>query len=112
MTMSDRIVILREGRIVQIGSPDELYHRPATRFVAEFLGRATFLSGVVELVDGDTFVLRVGDMSVRALIARGDLKPGARAVLALRPERITVVETTVPQNGGNRLPGIVNSTPF
>src|SRR5258708_25110779 len=78
MMMADRIVILGEGRIVQIGSPDELYHRPATRFVAEFLGRATFLSGIVEMVDGGTFVLRVGDTSVRAVVARGDPRPGER----------------------------------
>jgi spermidine/putrescine ABC transporter ATP-binding subunit len=111
MTMSDRIVILREGRIVQIGSPAELYHRPATRFVAEFLGRATFLSGIVVTVEGNTFVLRVGDTSVRSLIPGGDLKPGEPAVLALRPERIVVVET-VSQDPVNRLPGTISSTAF
>jgi putative spermidine/putrescine transport system ATP-binding protein len=111
MTMSDRIVILRDGRIVQTGSPAELYHRPTTRFIAEFLGRATFLSGVVDDVEGDTFVLRVGNARVRSRIPLAGVKRGDPAVLALRPERIAVVETA-SQEGVNRLAGTISSTAF
>jgi putative spermidine/putrescine transport system ATP-binding protein len=48
LSMSDRVAILRDGRLLQLGAPAELYERPATRFVAEFLGRSNFLSGTVE----------------------------------------------------------------
>jgi putative spermidine/putrescine transport system ATP-binding protein len=111
MTMSDRIVILRDGRIVQIGSPAELYHRPASRFVAEFLGRATFLTGVVESVDDNAFALRIGDRTIRSVISDRALKSGDTAVLALRPERIIVSETT-SGTGANCLPGTISSTAF
>jgi putative spermidine/putrescine transport system ATP-binding protein len=111
MTMSDRIVILRDGRIVQTGSPAELYHRPTTRFVAEFLGRATFLSGVVDDIEGETFVLRIGDARVRSRIPLGGVKRGDPAVLALRPERMSVVETASQQDV-NRLAGTISSTAF
>jgi putative spermidine/putrescine transport system ATP-binding protein len=111
MTMSDRIVILRDGRIVQTGSPSELYHRPTTRFVAEFLGRATFLTGVVDDVEGDTFVLRIGAARVRSRLPPGGVKRGDPAVLALRPERMAVVET-MSQEGVNRLFGTISSTAF
>jgi putative spermidine/putrescine transport system ATP-binding protein len=111
MTMSDRIVMLRDGRIVQTGSPAELYHHPTTRFVAEFLGRATFLSGIVDDVEGDTFVLCVGDVRVRSRLPVGGVKRGDPAVLALRPERMAVVET-MSQEGVNRLYGTISSTAF
>jgi ABC-type Fe3+/spermidine/putrescine transport system ATPase subunit len=111
MTMSDRIVILRDGRIVQIGSPAELYHRPATRFVAEFLGRATFLTGIVEAVDDTAFALRIGDRTVRSVLSDRALKRGDTAVLALRPERITVGEGA-SGSSVNSLPGTIASTAF
>src|SRR5882757_10190181 len=48
LSMSDRVAILRDGKLLQLGAPNELYERPATRFVAEFLGRSNFLAGKVE----------------------------------------------------------------
>jgi putative spermidine/putrescine transport system ATP-binding protein len=111
MTMSDRIVILRDGRIVQIGSPAELYHRPATRFVAEFLGRATFLTGIVDSIADNAFALRIGDRTVRSAMPERGLKPGDQAVLALRPERITLRETR-SGDCANHLPGTISSTAF
>ncbi len=84
MTMADRIVVLNGGRIEQIGTPLELYHRPATRFVAGFLG-APAMNFVPVTVDGDVMRLPGGG----TLLARGR-RQGA-CELGIRPERLHVV---------------------
>jgi len=65
LTMSDRIVLMRQGRIAQIGTPRDLYDRPASRYVADFIGDTNLLAGtVVECASGVT-TLRVGDVALR-----------------------------------------------
>jgi putative spermidine/putrescine transport system ATP-binding protein len=101
LSMSDRVAILNHGRLLQLGAPAELYERPATRFVAEFLGKSNFLQGIVEERTGDGFAVRCG--GARFLQAEGVSQPvkGSKALLALRPERIIVVE---PANNGTPQP--------
>ena len=53
MAISDRIAIMKDGVILQLGRPDELYNHPVNRFVADFLGRANFVEGVVKDVEND-----------------------------------------------------------
>jgi putative spermidine/putrescine transport system ATP-binding protein len=89
LSMSDRVVVLRNGRIVQQGTPSELYERPRTRFVADFLGKSNFLSGLVESVRPDGFSYRWGEAT---LVQTGKtVKPGSKVLLALRPEKIEIV---------------------
>jgi putative spermidine/putrescine transport system ATP-binding protein len=82
LTMADRLVVMNEGSVRQVGSQRDLYERPADRFVAGFVGRSTFLAGTVEAPGrfrsdgGLTFVCAGGS-------------PG-RAVLSLRPERVEI----------------------
>jgi putrescine transport system ATP-binding protein len=75
---------MRAGRIEQIGSPVEIYERPATRFVAGFVGDTNFIEGRVERDGGAWFAAPFG----RIALAACDSAPGARAVLSIRPERI------------------------
>jgi putative spermidine/putrescine transport system ATP-binding protein len=92
LSMSDRVAILRDGKLLQLGAPSELYERPATRFVAEFLGRSNFLAGKVEQTSAEGFVFRC---SSSLFVQLGpELKPdiGAAVLVALRPERIRLVE--------------------
>ena len=63
LTMSDRIAVMHAGRVEQVGTPEELYERPATRFVADFIGSTNLLRGVVE-----------ADGSIR--LSSGELDPG------------------------------------
>jgi iron(III) transport system ATP-binding protein len=87
LAISDRIVVMDRGRISQIGSPLELYHAPANRFVAEFIGEANFLPAtVVSSADGWTN-LQIGSQSLR--VRSRPVSPGPVTVLA-RPEAIRI----------------------
>jgi putative spermidine/putrescine transport system ATP-binding protein len=90
LSMSDRVAILREGKLLQLGAPSELYERPATRFVAEFLGKSNFLAGAVEQRSADGFAFRCNGLVFEQ---KGDATPklGASVLVALRPERICLV---------------------
>jgi putative spermidine/putrescine transport system ATP-binding protein len=87
LTMSDRIAVFNAGRVEQVGSPVELYERPATRFVASFVGEMNFLAGrLVHSVDG------VGTVEVQGAVVQAgnpaNLPDGSRVDLAVRPERV------------------------
>lgn len=95
MTLADRIVVLKSGRIEQIGTPLELYNRPANAFVAGFIGspRMNLLPATVISDDG---MLRVtiGDREVTLPRAASGLTAGAGVTLGIRPEHIDVVPET------------------
>ena len=84
LTMSDRIVVLNRGRIEQIGSPEQLYHTPATSFVAEFIGDGALFTGTVE---GGTDPALVTDDGLRLSIRDG-VSAGRRMTMLLRPEQL------------------------
>jgi len=112
MAMSDRIVILRDGQSVQSGSPVELYDRPQSRFVAEFLGRATFLEGAVEACNGATVALKINESRIMIAASSPSPRPGERITLALRPERIQFVNGKNLNLEWNRIDGRVKSIAF
>jgi putative spermidine/putrescine transport system ATP-binding protein len=112
MALSDRIVILRDGRIMQVGSPAELYEHPVNRFVAEFLGRATFLEGAVEACNGASFTLKVHECRIAVTAPTVAPRPGERVTLALRPERLRLVNGANLNADWNRFAGSVTSGTF
>ena len=112
MTLSDRVAILREGRIVQVGSPAELYDRPVNKFVAEFLGRATFLEGIIESNMGDAMMLNVLGTCVKVSPRKAGLEIGARLVLALRPERVAIANGSTIRTDCNCVEGKITSAAF
>ena len=90
LSMSDDIVILRDGRVEQSGSPSALYNRPATKFVASFLGESNFIRGEVSAVESDRFRYTVQD---RSFLQAGSPIPkhaDGSVLLALRPEKISI----------------------
>jgi putative spermidine/putrescine transport system ATP-binding protein len=91
LTLSDRVVVMDRGRVEQVGRPEEVYRRPATGFVARFLGRANFLAGVVTGRDaaGVTLKLDAG-LTVRAAAGEG-APAGQRVQVAIRQESIRLV---------------------
>ena len=88
LTMSDRVAIFESGAIDQIGTPDELYNKPATAFVAGFIGENNALDGVVERVVGDQCLVALPTGLKTTAMAIGDIRPGAPVQLTIRPERI------------------------
>ncbi|CAH1662584.1 MULTISPECIES: ABC transporter ATP-binding protein [unclassified Chelatococcus] len=90
LSMSDEIAILSEGRLVQLGSPATLYEKPATRFVAGFLGQSNFISGQVETVSGDAFTYRSGATLLRQAGGAHQLV-GSSVTVTIRPEKIRLL---------------------
>jgi iron(III) transport system ATP-binding protein len=89
MTLSDRVVIMHQGRIQQIGSPQEIYAHPANRFVADFIGKANFLEvRIVRLPGEEEAEVEVDGVTLHVPVARGAYAPGARALLVVRPEAV------------------------
>jgi putative spermidine/putrescine transport system ATP-binding protein len=110
LSMSDRIAVMREGRLVQFGTPTELYRRPATVFVADFLGKSNFLRGVVETRTETGFVLARGDAKIHVDQRLGRVPAaGANVVVALRPEAIGIAPNA---GSGNTLRGTVQDVSY
>jgi iron(III) transport system ATP-binding protein len=89
MALSDLVVVMNGGRVEQAGTPDEVYQRPASRFVADFIGRANFVEGRVERVDGGSVELGLFGRSMTVPAASGQ-RAGDSAVVVVRPESIRV----------------------
>jgi spermidine/putrescine ABC transporter ATP-binding subunit len=110
LIMSDRIAVMNEGRIAQLGTPTDLYDRPASRFVAGFVGESNFLEGAVTGVTGDAVAVAVVGTTVAATCLRAPAV-GAPVTLAVRPEKIAFDEA----DGAaalNRVPALVREVAF
>jgi spermidine/putrescine transport system ATP-binding protein len=89
LTMSDRIAVMNDGAIEQLGGPREVYERPATTFVAGFIGTSNVLSGTVARTDGDTAVIEAGT-GERILVPGAPSAAGGAVELTVRPEKIAI----------------------
>ena len=107
MSVADRVVVMRKGRIVEVGEPRRLYERPRQLFTANFVGQNNFLEGRVTGVrDGVAAVELRGGLSL--ILNSDSLKPGEPVVLAIRPEHFALE----PGPGTNILTGQVEETRF
>ncbi len=90
MTMATRIAVMSQGRVLQVGTPREIYERPGGRFVADFIGSVNIFDGNVASVDarGCDVVTGTGVMRVGHGCAGGDVAVGMAAAVAVRPEKI------------------------
>jgi spermidine/putrescine transport system ATP-binding protein len=90
LTMSDRIAVMNSGRVEQLGTPEELYERPATRFVADFIGTTNLMVGTVRAVEAGEAVLRLDSGDDCRVVSEG-LAVGRRVELSVRPEAVGLV---------------------
>ena len=115
MTMSDRLAVMRHGRIEGIGSPQEIYDSPTTEFVATFLGASNLLSGDVTGVDGSVATVTVANgQTLRVRVRRlPESRVGAPVKVGVRPEKISI-GLSGPTLGGdhNSLRGRVKVSTF
>jgi len=107
LSMSDRVVIMNHGRVVQVGSPQELYERPSTIFASKFIGKSNILRGVVKQVDENKIVYVIGDKYFQQLASNENFSINDEIILALRPEKIKIVSCKVASNEVNILVGRV-----
>lgn len=93
MTLSDRIVVMNEGIIEQIGSPMEIYRFPNSRFVANFIGRANFVDGIVLAQNNSTLTVRSLGNSITLSNIKREFREGEPVTLIVRPEMIKIKKT-------------------
>jgi iron(III) transport system ATP-binding protein len=98
MAISDRIAVMEAGRVVQLDTAEALYRRPATAFVASFIGRANLLHATVESVSSDQTTLDIGGQKI-AIRARGAPSPGDPVSVVVRPEAIGIVSSRTGLTG-------------
>ena len=101
LAMSDRVGVMSEGRLLQVGTPAEVYEHPANRFVADFIGRTNLLEGVVE--SPSEIRLHAGAI----VAAASDLDPGTSAALSVRPEQVRLHAQGEAPDGVPRLDGVI-----
>ncbi len=110
ITMSDRIAVMNEGVVQQVGTPIEIYERPRNRFVADFIGETNFMEGrVLEVDPVKTTVALDAGVHVLARAAEG-LSAGQTITVAVRPEKISLHET--PSDQGISVPAIVEEAVY
>jgi spermidine/putrescine transport system ATP-binding protein len=106
LTMSDRIAVMHMGKVLQVGTPTEIYERPQCRFVADFIGDTNFLAGAVQEQDGEMVTVLVdGCLPVLAQTDQS-LARGTEVLVAVRPEKIRLLPKPV-EGSCNSFPGEV-----
>lgn len=112
MTMSDRIAVMNHGRYEQLGDPESLYERPATRFVAGFLGISNLLPGTVEGSDDRYATVRLAD-DTRIRAPRAAVDGQDTVAVGIRPEKIRLREPSESAPAGqNELDGVVRDASY
>jgi len=106
LSLSDRVAVMRDGRVLQVAAPKELYERPVTRFVADFVGTNNFIAGVCRGVADDHVVVETALGALRGRPA-GSVGVGARCVLAVRPENLAL-----GGDGANAVGGTIALTSY
>jgi spermidine/putrescine transport system ATP-binding protein len=104
LTMSDRVVVMRLGRIEQIGTPKEIYAAPASRYVADFIGETNLIEGAISEIHDGIGSVRCPSGTLLGPIGGSRVKPGDKAWLSIRPESM-MLSTTPPPTGRNHLDG-------
>jgi ABC-type Fe3+/spermidine/putrescine transport system ATPase subunit len=109
MSLADRIIVMNRGRIEQQGTPDEIYARPRTPFVAAFIGRANWFHGRISAASRNGFCELTTDAGTVLTIPGADIAAGEKLSACVRPERIAAMgsEAAAGKSGENRLPGEV-----
>jgi len=98
-SMSDRVAVMNHGLLEQVGTPEEIYHRPASSFVADFVGTANRFAGRVEGVEADRYAVAIDGIGRRTARGPAGLESGAAVLVLVRPENL-VLNGSVGESGG------------
>jgi spermidine/putrescine transport system ATP-binding protein len=112
LTMSDRIAVMSKGKVQQMGTPVEVYERPANKFVADFIGESNFLEGTIKSLSRTEAVVFVPGLNTEVTgmpISEG-LVNGEEVVVSIRPEKVRITEKDM--KNANMLHGKVTNTVY
>jgi len=109
LSMAQRVAVMSEGRIEQIGSPKEVYEKPRNRFVAEFIGEANLISGKVKETAGDAVIVATEIGDLKSLDLKPRLAAGAEVVCCIRPEAVRIGSG---EGAENRLKATIESATY
>jgi spermidine/putrescine transport system ATP-binding protein len=112
LTMSDRIAVMNAGAVEQLGTPREIYERPASRFVAGFIGTSNIVDGTVERVDDGAAVIVYGEDDRVVVPVPAGVHAGRRLEVSVRPERIDLHRGARPATAGSLLSGEVTEVAY
>jgi spermidine/putrescine transport system ATP-binding protein len=93
LTMSDRIAVMNDGKVLQVGTPEEIYSHPKTKFVADFIGETNFLEGTVDKVNGNKVTVKLLGQEIVKAISDIDVEKGDAVSVVVRPEKISLDDT-------------------
>jgi spermidine/putrescine ABC transporter ATP-binding subunit len=111
LTMSDRIAVMNEGTVAQLGAPEDLYNRPISRFVASFIGASNFLPGIVRGIEHGFVVADCAGTIVRAVLS-GEPRQGDEILLSARPERLRFADIASDKAAENRISATITDAVF
>jgi spermidine/putrescine transport system ATP-binding protein len=111
LTMSDRIAVMSKGKVMQVGNPVEIYERPNSRFVADFIGESNFFEGTVQSVEEERATVLVPSLNTEVTgLNTGQVRMGQKAIVCIRPEKIRISEQ--PALKSNYFNGTVKTTTY
>jgi len=111
MTMASRMAVMSRGRVVQVGTPAEIYETPNSRFVADFIGAVNLFEGHVAACDGALLRIDCAELGAALCVAGGPLALGTAVAVAIRPEKIELAPPGETR-GPNRLAGTVREVAY
>jgi spermidine/putrescine ABC transporter ATP-binding subunit len=110
LALSDRVAIMNRGRLQQLGTPEEIYESPNSRFVAEFIGLSNFLDGSVDAVRGETMTVATSGLAIETRALPG-AAAGQKVLLFFRPNEIELLPAD-GESGSNTFPAKVEKTTY
>jgi len=112
LVMSDRVVVMEKGKIVQSGLPEELYDHPKTPYVADFIGNSNKLYGKAVSADADQVTVQCGDNSIQSIPGQTRYAPGDDVLATIRPEKVRLLDENEDAGNFSVITGTVREVLF
>ena len=102
LSLADQIAVMKDGKIVQVGAPREIYNSPNSQFVADFIGETNFINGKLTVVEGPLGVVESDIGDIQSINLNNDIAVGEPTLCSVRPESISIVNASMPTDKVNR----------
>lgn len=90
MTLSDQMAVMNKGRIEQVGTPLEIYNKPANKFVADFIGEANFLQGIITKITAEKAEVKIEDYTIKAEVDKNLFAENDKVLVMIRPHDVEI----------------------